>query len=108
MDAALKGHAYVKSGIDMACWDILGKVTANRCVCFLGSIGKDFVCIAPYHRKRPSDGQRVAAYRAEGYTRFISRSGATHDTDIDRIRAVRALLKPGDRSCRRQHRLADA
>jgi L-alanine-DL-glutamate epimerase-like enolase superfamily enzyme len=24
-DAALKGHAYVKSGIDMACWDILGK-----------------------------------------------------------------------------------
>src|SRR6266702_4051540 len=27
MDAALKGHAYVKSGIDMACWDILGKAT---------------------------------------------------------------------------------
>src|SRR5437763_10638676 len=27
MDACLKGHAYVKSGIDMACWDILGKLT---------------------------------------------------------------------------------
>ena len=25
MDAALKGHPYVKSPIDMACWDILGK-----------------------------------------------------------------------------------
>ena len=25
MDAALKGHPYVKSGIDMACWDILGQ-----------------------------------------------------------------------------------
>src|ERR1700722_2141254 len=25
MDVALKGHAYVKSAIDMACWDILGK-----------------------------------------------------------------------------------
>ncbi|MEA3246481.1 MAG: mandelate racemase, partial [Gemmatimonadota bacterium] len=24
MDAALKGHPYVKSGIDIACWDILG------------------------------------------------------------------------------------
>src|SRR5438270_4561314 len=23
MDAALKGHAYVKSGLDMACWDLL-------------------------------------------------------------------------------------
>jgi mannonate dehydratase len=25
MDAALQGHSYVKSAIDMACWDILGK-----------------------------------------------------------------------------------
>src|SRR5476651_964657 len=25
MDAALKGHAYVKSSLDMACWDLLGK-----------------------------------------------------------------------------------
>ena len=27
MDYELKGHPYVKSPIDMACWDILGKVT---------------------------------------------------------------------------------
>src|SRR6186997_978816 len=27
MDAALKGHPYVKTGIDIACWDILGKTT---------------------------------------------------------------------------------
>src|SRR6204780_5543826 len=25
MDAALRGHPYVKSALDMACWDILGK-----------------------------------------------------------------------------------
>ena len=25
MDAALKGHPYVKSAVDVACWDILGK-----------------------------------------------------------------------------------
>ena len=30
MDAALKGHPYVKSGIDIACWDILGQ---GRRVC---------------------------------------------------------------------------
>src|SRR5262245_57134971 len=29
MDAALKGHPYVKSGIDMACWDLLGKFTGQ-------------------------------------------------------------------------------
>src|SRR5215472_8043211 len=34
MDAALKGHPYVKSGIDMACWDILGKA-AGLSVCAL-------------------------------------------------------------------------
>ena len=26
MDYKLKGHPYVKSPIDMACWDLLGKV----------------------------------------------------------------------------------
>ena len=26
MDAVLRGHAYVKAPIDVACWDILGKV----------------------------------------------------------------------------------
>ena len=30
MDAVLKGHPYVKSAIDMACWDILGRFQANR------------------------------------------------------------------------------
>ena len=27
MDYLLKGHPYVKSAFDIACWDILGKVT---------------------------------------------------------------------------------
>ena len=27
MDHYLKGHPYVKSPIDIACWDILGKVS---------------------------------------------------------------------------------
>lgn len=34
MDRVLKGHPYVKSAIDMACWDILGKV-AGLPVCEL-------------------------------------------------------------------------
>src|SRR6187200_764574 len=42
MDAALKGHPYVKSAIDMACWDLLGKA-ANQPVCTLlgGRYGED-------------------------------------------------------------------
>ncbi len=34
MDAALKGYPYVKSGIDIACWDILGQACGLPvCVC---------------------------------------------------------------------------
>ena len=41
MDAALKGHAYVKSGIDIACWDILGQVTGLPvCVLMGGRFGE--------------------------------------------------------------------
>ena len=29
MDKALLGHPYVKSAVDMACWDLLGKATGN-------------------------------------------------------------------------------
>src|SRR5689334_7952745 len=42
MDAALKGHPYVKSGLDIACWDILGQATGLP-VCELlgGRFGDD-------------------------------------------------------------------
>ena len=40
---------------------------------------------------------KVAGYRAEGYTRFQLKVGGDGDTDIERIRAVRAMLKPVDR-----------
>src|SRR5437773_1615411 len=41
MDAALRGHPYVKSGIDMACWDILGQVAGVPvCVLMGGRFGE--------------------------------------------------------------------
>ena len=45
MDAALKGHPYVKSALDMACWDILGKA-AGLPVCLLlgGRFGDGIGC----------------------------------------------------------------
>jgi len=44
MDAALNGHPYVKSGFDMACWDVLGKATGHPlCTLLGGRYGDDFV-----------------------------------------------------------------
>jgi L-alanine-DL-glutamate epimerase-like enolase superfamily enzyme len=99
MDAALKGHAYVKSGIDMACWDILGQA-AGLPVCTLlgGRYGEDFVLYRAISQESPAAmAQKVAGYRAEGYRRFQLKVGGDPRDDIERIRAVSAVLEPGDR-----------
>ena len=99
MDAALKGHAYVKSAIDMACWDILGQA-AGQPVCMLlgGRYGDDFVLYRAISQESPDamaerrgrlSGRRLPAVPAQG--------GRRSATDIARIRAVAAVLEPGDR-----------
>ena len=99
MDAALKGHAYVKSGIDIACWDILGQV-AGEPVCRLlgGQFGEDFVLYRAISQEAPEQmAAKVSAYRAEGYRRFQLKVGGDPDTDIARIHAVAALMQTGDK-----------
>jgi L-alanine-DL-glutamate epimerase-like enolase superfamily enzyme len=99
MDAALKGHPYVKSGIDIACWDLLGQVTGLPvCVLLGGRYGEDVVLYRAISQESPETmASRVADYRAEGYRRFQLKVGGDPDTDIARIRAVAAQLQPGDR-----------
>jgi L-alanine-DL-glutamate epimerase-like enolase superfamily enzyme len=99
MDAALKGHPYVKSGIDIACWDILGQA-AGMAVCELlgGRYGEDFPLYRAISQESPEQmAVKVAGYRAEGYRRFQLKVGGDPDVDIARIRAVAAKLVPGDR-----------
>lgn len=99
MDAALKGHPYVKTGIDIACWDILGKATGLPvCTLLGGRFGEKVRLYRAISQEAPDAmAQNVAGYRAEGYTRFQLKVGGDPDTDIARIRAVSAVLKPGDR-----------
>jgi L-alanine-DL-glutamate epimerase-like enolase superfamily enzyme len=99
MDAALKGHPYVKSAVDVACWDILGKVAGLPvCVLLGGRYGDDFPLYRAISQESPDEmAAKVAGYRAEGYTRFQLKVGGDPDTDIERIKAVAAVLKPGDR-----------
>jgi len=99
MDAALKGHPYVKTGIDIACWDILGQF-AGLPVCELlgGRYGEDFHLYRAISQDAPDAmAKNVAGYREEGYRRFQLKVGGDADTDIERIRAVRAMLQPTDK-----------
>src|SRR6516165_8221221 len=99
MDAALKGHPYVKSGIDMACWDILGRATGQPvCTLLGGRFGEDFGLYRAISQDTPEAmAGRVAGYRAQGYRRFQLKVGGEPAEDIARIRAVAACLQPSDR-----------
>ncbi len=98
MDQLMRGHPYVKSAIDMACWDIFGKVTGQPVVNLLGGRnGADFALYRAISQDTPGNmAERVAVYRAEGYTKFQLKVGGDPDTDIDRIHAVAAKLNRGD------------
>jgi L-alanine-DL-glutamate epimerase-like enolase superfamily enzyme len=98
MDAVLRGHPYVKAPIDIACWDILGKVAGLPVHTLLG--GAEQEKIALYRAISQEDSSRmaekVAGYRAEGYTKFQLKVGGDPAADIARFRACRAILEPGD------------
>jgi L-alanine-DL-glutamate epimerase-like enolase superfamily enzyme len=98
MDRALLGHPYVKSAIDMACWDLLGK-TAGKSVCDLmgGKFG-DSVALYRAISQRPADemAENVAGHRADGYTKFQLKVGGRPGEDIDRIHAAANILTEGE------------
>lgn len=98
MDQLMRGHPYVKSAIDVACWDILGHASDQPVATLLGGrYGEDFPLYRAISQDTPDNmAGRVEAYRKEGYTKFQLKVGGDPDTDIERIRAVAAKLQRGD------------
>jgi len=94
MDRSMRGHPYVKSALDVACWDILGKTCNQPVVTLLGGrFGKDY----PLYRAISQDTPQamagmVSKYRGEGYTKFQLKVGGPPEIDLQRIRAVRNAL----------------
>ena len=98
MDAALQGHPYVKSAIDMACWDILGKATGQPvCVLLGGRYGDDFVLYRAISQESPEAWPARGRLSRRGLSAVPAQGRRRPVVDIDRIRAVAAELKPGDR-----------
>ena len=98
MDQALLGHPYVKSPIDMACWDLLGKSLGIPVCQLLGGRQGEAVELYRAISQLPPDemAANVAGYRDEGYRRFQLKVGGRPDDDIARIRAVREILDGGE------------
>jgi cis-L-3-hydroxyproline dehydratase len=98
MDAALRGHPYVKSAIDVACWDILGQAAGMPIWRLLGGAeAADPILYRAISQEEPAVmAAKIAGYKAEGYHRFQLKVGGDADTDIRRIRECRAILDPAD------------
>ena len=99
MDAVLKGHPYVKSAIDMACWDILGKA-ANQPVCTLlgGRYGADFTLYRAISQGSPDEMAESVAVRTwsnrAANQRGVSRPSMRvpgHNVGHGRLRADKIL-----------------
>ena len=98
MDAVLRGHPYVKAGIDVACWDILGQATGLPVYQLLGGKAQEDIHLyrAISQIEPEAMAANVAGYRDEGYTKFQLKVGADADSDIERIRLSAAQMRSGD------------
>ena len=98
MDRALLGHPYVKSAIDMACWDLLGKACGKPVCDLLGGRFGDSVALYRAISQRPAGemAENVAGHRADGYTKFQLKVGGDPADDIERIHAAADVLTHGE------------
>lgn len=89
MDQELQGHGYVKSAIDVAAHDLLGKSSGLPVHALLG--GRQMPAASMYwsvSQGRPEDMQAaVSAARQQGYRQFQLKVGGRPRDDVERIRA---------------------
>ena len=98
MDEELRGHLYVKSPIDVACHDILGKAAGLPVHALLG--GRQNGAMPMYRsisQAAPEDMLADAErHRDEGYPQIQLKVGGDPETDIERIRAVVGSRRPAE------------
>ena len=94
MDLALPGHGYVKSAIDVACWDLLDQY-AGLPVCDLlgGNTGEDIRLHSSIPTGTPDEMlASIERARDKGYGVHSCKVGADVALDIERIRVIGATL----------------
>ena len=98
MDAALTGHAYAKSAIDVACWDAAARAQGVSVTTLLGGLRNESypLYVAIPLGEPTAMAEHVTTLRSEGITRFQLKVGEGPRADADRVRAVLARCGPDD------------
>ena len=94
MDAAVAGHPYAKSAIDLACFDVAGKAAACSVSALLGGACRQEVEIAHSFglQMTPDEvAEECAIVLAEGVRALKLKVGADHLRDREALRRLRAL-----------------
>lgn len=98
MDRALRGHGYAKSALDMACWDVLGKVTGMPVAVLLGGVLQDDL---PLYVAVPMGPPAemvafVQEQRRGGIHHFQLKVGDAPEKDAARVEAVAGVIGDDD------------
>ena len=90
MDAALSGHAYAKSPIDVACWDLTGRALGVSASVLLGGVRQERFPLYIAVPLAPPDEMTayVLARRSEGIHRFQLKVGGDPVLDGIRVRQI--------------------
>lgn len=90
MDAALSGHAYAKSPIDVACWDLTGRALGVGVGALLGGVRQErFPLYMAVPLGTPDEmRQYVLERRKEGIHRFQLKVGGDPILDGERVRQI--------------------
>lgn len=97
LDQAARHNWFAKSAIEMACWDIQGKLENKPVYELLGGAVRPLAFRSRYSMgayEVPRARQRAAELIALGFDTIKVKVGGLAKDDIDRVRAVREVIGP--------------
>lgn len=97
---SLRGHGPAKTAVDMALWDLFGRVQDTPLVDLWGGrVVNDMPALSMVSIGTPDETiERMTSYRADGYTTFQIKIGlGSTAEDIEKITRVMKALEPGER-----------
>ncbi len=98
LDGALRGHDYAKSALDIACWDVFGRIVGQPVATLLGGVLQRELPLYVAIPLGPPDDMAafVTRERELGIRNFQAKLGAEPEDDARRVAAILAATGPGD------------